>query len=105
MRMRTLLLAASAFVAITVTALATGSDVPERDDTVGWIDIAQVDAEEKSKAEGRRRDRRAQKDDDNDDDDEYQSDDGSKRKRVCPRGERPTPRRGRGGDFGGCIAR
>jgi hypothetical protein len=105
MRLRIPLLAASAFAAITFTALATGRDAPERDDTVGWTDIAQIDAEEMPKAEGRQRERRAQKDDDDDDDDEYKSDDGSKRKRVCPRGERPTPRRGRGGDFGGCITR
>ena len=102
MQLQTPLLAAAAFVVVTVAALATGSDVPTRDDTLTWTDIAQAEEDEKlGKVLRKRKAHTVQKDDDDDDDDV--EDDGRRHRRVCPAGQRPTPHRGRGGDQGGCI--
>jgi hypothetical protein len=105
MKVWTPLLAGTTFIAITVTAFAIGSETTDRtDETLGWTEFAQETAPEKLKLERRGKHRRAHKDDDEvDDDDTHDVDDGGKRRRICPAGERPTPRRGRGGDFGGCI--
>jgi hypothetical protein len=105
MQLQTPRLAAGAFVAVTVAALAAAGEVSPRDDTLTWTRIAQAeDFEQPGKIEPgiarKERGRRAAKDDDDDDD---VDDNGRRSKRVCPPGQRPTPHRGRGGDQGGCI--
>jgi hypothetical protein len=61
--------------------------------------LAQAESDEKSdKGALRKRKRETAEDDDGDDDDEG-------RRARCPPGQKPTPRRGRGGDRGGCVAR
>jgi hypothetical protein len=104
MKVWTPLLAGATFIAMTVTAFAIGSETTDRaDETLGWAEFAQETAQEKFRLERKGKHRRAHKDDDDADDDTHEVDDGGKRRRVCPAGERTTPRRGRGGDFGGCI--
>jgi hypothetical protein len=72
-----------------------------------WLVAQERAAEEWGKAVTavkRRRARARETDEEAAESDEGEEVDG-KRRRDCPSGQKPTPRRGRGGDFGGCISR
>jgi hypothetical protein len=96
--------------AITAVSLATSTsriDFSKRStsrmftqDTTAQDRGKAVTAEKRRKARARQMEEETAEDGDNDDDAAA-----GRGRRECPAGQKPTPRRGRGGDFGGCISR